>query len=133
MILAAALLALAADEPRFTRTESPDARVRAEVYARDTRDPAEQAHALLGRIPHDTRQVETPDGPIWVLTAEQPGAPNQRLAAYAAQGGREDWMCLLSTQDPAGRDNRQEAMLWCMTFILSPGPVVLDQPAAPEG
>lgn len=133
MILAALVLSLIADEPRFVRTESAEARVRAEIYARDDREPAEQAHALLGRVPHDTRQVETPGGPIMVLTAEEPGAPNQRLAAYAAAGERDGWMCLLSTQQPRGPDNRQEAMIWCLSFIGAPQVMLGVTPAPPEG
>ena len=137
MIVTALLLTLLIDEPRFTRTDSPEAMVRAEVYAREGRDPLEQAQALLGRAPYDTRQIESPEGPLMVLAAEEPGAPNQRLVAYALPGGRDNWMCLISTQQPQGPDNRQEAMTWCLSFLITPRVrfdlPAMSPPALPEG
>ena len=131
MIVAALLVSLVVDEPRFTRTESPDAYMRAEIYARDGHDPAAQATDLLGGDPYQIIPLERPAGTVLLSTARPPNAPDQRTVLYLAHGDRQEWMCLLSIQQPNGRDNRREAVRWCLTF-LDP-PVVAIPVSVPEG
>ncbi|HRH20365.1 MAG TPA: hypothetical protein PLE81_06965 [Brevundimonas sp.] len=138
MILLSLALSLWGQEPRFVRTETGGAMLHAEAYARDAREPGDQARALLGREPSRIDRVEYPgQGHIIIMATAAPGASDPRRVLYADEGGREELMCLLSTRQPDGRDNRQEATRWCLSFLVTPQTEIPLPPlwpsSAPEG
>ena len=132
MIAVFLLVALATDEPRFTRTEAPDAVMRAEAYRRDGGPASEQALRLLGREPNSTEVAETPQGSVTMLMAHPSDVSPGRVAVYATLGERDDFICVLTEQQQGGRDNAVAALRWCTSFLFDPPRVVrLEPPAVP--